>query len=172
MDTDRPPPWAELARYMIASHHAYDLIKAYEQFHGMPYRHHACGACIGYRHVVTRGYSVPITHEHAHNLLMVDMHAVERTIYQTVDVQLTQGQFDAIACYVFDVGNTAWSQSRARAVLNLGRYRLAADHMTYGYAIQLYDQHDMKARRQSERHLWNLPDAERPGACRQAAGPL
>lgn len=67
-----------------------------------------------------------ITHEESQQLLAEDIEWVEDCINKYVYVVLTQNQFDALACFVFNVGCMAFKNSTLLKKLNNKDYSGAA----------------------------------------------
>ena len=86
---------------------------------------------IGVGHVVRRGESFPatITHEQSQELLRQDVGVVEDAVNSLVTVELTQGQFDALVSFTFNVGTGALKHSTLLQLLNKGDYAGAADQL-------------------------------------------
>lgn len=82
---------------------------------------------IGYGH--TRGVRKgdTCTEEQATQWLREDLQAAEGAVRHLVDVALTQGQFDALASFVFNCGAAAFGNSTLLRLLNKWDYAGAAD---------------------------------------------
>jgi len=82
---------------------------------------------IGYGHTrgVRRGDTC--TEEQATEWLREDLHDAEAAVRRLVDVHLTQGQFDALTSFVFNVGAGAFGSSTLLRLLNAGDAAGAAD---------------------------------------------
>jgi lysozyme len=82
---------------------------------------------IGYGHTrnVRRGDTC--TKEQATAWLREDLEWAEAAVRQLVKVPLKQEQFDALASFVFNVGQGAFGRSTLLARLNAGDYQAAAD---------------------------------------------
>ena len=82
---------------------------------------------IGYGHTrgVRRGDTC--TEAQATQWLREDLRAAEGAVRHLVEVPLTQGQFDALASFVFNVGPTAFGNSTLLRVLNAGDATGAAE---------------------------------------------
>jgi len=82
---------------------------------------------IGYGHTrgVRRGDTC--SEEQATEWLREDLHAAEGAVRHLVDVPLTQGQFDALASFVFNVGPSAFGNSTLLRLLNAGDAAGAAE---------------------------------------------
>lgn len=82
---------------------------------------------IGYGHTrgVRRGDTC--TEAQATQWLRQDLHAAEGAVRHLVDVPLMQGQFDALASFVFNVGPAAFGNSTLLRLLNAGDAMGAAE---------------------------------------------
>jgi lysozyme len=148
-----------------------DLIKSFEGFvdyayddqrrdaHGRPLRidegSTAKGVLtIGYGH--TRGV-IPgqtCTEPEAESMLRGDVAHAEQAVGNSVEVALTQNQFDALVSLVFNIGESAFRKSTLLARLNTGSYKAAADQFlrwTYDDGKQLQG---LVNRRNRERELF------------------
>lgn len=90
---------------MSPSARAYEIIKDFESFSAKPY---LCPAHVwtigwGHTHGVTKD-TPPVTQEAAQRLLEWDVDNAVQVIRRHVTVPLTQGQLDALASFVFNVG--------------------------------------------------------------------
>lgn len=108
---------------MKTSQRGIDLIKQFEGFSAEPY------LCPG--DVWTQGYGTtlgvdrngsPITREKAEQWLRRDLRVFENDINSMVKVPLTQNQFDALVCFVYNVGPGAFTKSTLLKLLNRGEY--------------------------------------------------
>lgn len=111
---------------MRISQHGLDLIK---EFEGLRLSAYICPAgvpTIGYG--TTAGVKVgqTITKERAEEMLRADVAAFERHVLRLVKVPLTQGQFDALVAFVYNVGAGAFEKSTMLRQLNAGLYADAA----------------------------------------------
>lgn len=78
---------------------------------------------IGYGHTGPDAASgTTITPKRADHLLTLDVREAESAIHRLVRVPLSQGQFDALVSFVFNVGAAAFSSSTLLRELNAGRY--------------------------------------------------
>ena len=104
-----------------------DLIKAHEGYRSKAYLCPAGVWTIGYGH--TRGVKpgMTCTKEQAHEWLMEDVKGSEHAVLYLVKSPLTQGQFDALVSFVFNLGGGALEQSTLLRRLNEGNYAAAAD---------------------------------------------
>ena len=114
---------------------------------------------IGYGHTrgVRRGDTC--TEAQATEWLREDLQAAEGAVRHLVDVPLTQGQFDALASFVFNIGPSAFGNSTLLRLLNAGdaagaaeqfkRWNRGADGVLPGLVV----------RRAAERDLFLLQEA-------------
>ena len=77
---------------------------------------------IGYGHTKGVYEGMTCTHEQAVAWLKEDIKWAEATVNELVDVPLTQGQFDALVDFTFNVGRGNLAKSELLAKLNEGRY--------------------------------------------------
>lgn len=68
-----------------------------------------------------------ITQEQADEMLRTDLKPCEDAVRTLVKVPLTQGQFDALCSFVYNLGEGAFSQSTLLKLLNQQYYHSAAD---------------------------------------------
>ena len=107
---------------MQASQAGIDLIKRFE---GLRLKVYTCPAgvpTIGFGH--TAGVTMdtrPITEEQAEAYLKEDLKKFERGVLSAVKVPLTQGQFDALVSFSFNLGISALQGSTLLKRLNAGQ---------------------------------------------------
>lgn len=139
----------------ITSNPAVEIIK---QFEGLRLETYQCPAgipTIGYGHTgpdVVCGMT--ITAEEAERLLRDDLRRFERRVQQLVTVPMTQGQFDALVSFAFNVGLGALERSTLLKRLNAEDYAGAAtefDHWTKAAGRELPG---LVRRRRAERQLF------------------
>lgn len=105
------------------------LIKKYEGFSAVVYRCPAGKLTIGYGHMLKTGEDfTTITEYDADGLLRVDVMAAEHAVNALVKVALTQGQFDALVSFVYNLGATHFKNSTLLKRLNEGNYEVAGDN--------------------------------------------
>lgn len=75
------------------------------------------------------GPEMRVSLEEAEELLRQDLETVEATIIDTVEVPLTQNQFDSLCCFIYNVGSGAFRKSTLLGRLNSGLYEEAADQL-------------------------------------------
>jgi len=98
------------------------LIERFEGFAVMPYRCPAGYITVGYGHVVRAGedFSAGLTAEAARTLLARDVQVAEAAVRRLIAVPLTQGQFDALVSFTFNLGAGALQRSTLRRKINRG----------------------------------------------------
>lgn len=110
------------------------LLKTFEQgpnggFAPVAYRCPAGYLTIGWGHRIqpSEKFQQPIGAAEADRLLQVDLLRVGGQVGVTVKAPLTQSMMDALACFVFNLGYSAFLGSTLFAALNAGQYAIAAD---------------------------------------------
>lgn len=68
-----------------------------------------------------------ITKEKALELLAIDIKEAEESVSKLVKVPLTQGQYDAVVDFVFNIGEPQFAASTFLRLLNAGLYEQAAE---------------------------------------------
>jgi GH24 family phage-related lysozyme (muramidase) len=101
-----------------------DLIKRFEGFSPTVYICPAGYPTIGYGHVVKpderQQFAGGITPEHSETLLRQDVQTAERAVLRLITVPLTDGQFDALVSFTFNLGAGALQRSTLRRKVNRG----------------------------------------------------
>jgi GH24 family phage-related lysozyme (muramidase) len=101
-----------------------DLIKQFEGFFPTIYICPAGCPTIGYGHVVKpqerEQFADGITAEQAETLLCQDVQTAERAVLRLITVPLTDGQFDALVSFTFNLGAGALQRSTLRRNINRG----------------------------------------------------
>jgi lysozyme len=101
-------------------------LEVLKRFEGLKLKAYFCPAG-----VLTIGYGstgphvkmgMEITPAEAEKLLLDDVARFERAVNRLVKVPLTQGQFDALVCFSYNIGIGAFEKSTLLSVLNMGRY--------------------------------------------------
>jgi lysozyme len=142
---------------MKASQDALDIIKKFEGFSEKAYPDPAHGwrvPTIGYG--TTRGVKMgqEISKERADELLREDVARFDGYIEALVRVPLTQGQWDALSSFVYNLGPGALEKSTLLRLLNAGDYSGAAaqfDRWVYASGKRLSG---LVKRRAAERALF------------------
>ena len=100
------------------------LIKQFEGFSPTVYVCPAGYPTIGYGHVVKpqerEQFAGGITTEKAEALLRQDVQTAERAVLRLIAVALTDGQFDALVSFTFNLGAGALQRSTLRRKVNRG----------------------------------------------------
>lgn len=103
-----------------------DLIKRFEGFSPKIYICPAGYPTIGYGHVVLAHeqdqFATGITQADATELLRKDVRIAERAVLRLISVPLTNGQFDALVSFTFNLGAGALQRSTLRRKVNSGEH--------------------------------------------------
>ena len=96
------------------------LIKQYEGFRAEPYLCPAGYWTIGYGHVIhdPKDYPYSLTNDEALELLSHDVIKAESAVLRLISVPLTNGQFDALVSFTFNLGAGALQRSTLRRKVN------------------------------------------------------
>lgn len=115
---------------------------------------------IGYGHRLRHPEHFPngITEAQAGELLVRDLCHAERAVERLVRTPLTQGQFDALVDFCFNLGQRRLAASTLLADLNRGRYDAAAEQLLLWDHAGAKEMAALRARRQAEFHLWHSPE--------------
>lgn len=101
-----------------------DIIKLFEDFSSTIYICAADYPTIGYGHVIKSDeqghFSSGITIEQAETLLRQDLATAERAVLRLINVPLTDGQFDALVSFTFNLGAGSLQRSTLRRKVNRG----------------------------------------------------
>lgn len=110
---------------------------------------------VGYGHTGNDVYlGMVITDEEADRLLELDLVHCEDCIERVVDVDLEQEEFDALVSFIFNVGVGAFRSSTLLKLLNLKRYRAAADQLLRWNKQAGVVLNGLTRRRRAERELF------------------
>jgi GH24 family phage-related lysozyme (muramidase) len=132
------------------------LLKASEGLRTHTYKDVVGKDTIGYGHLLTAGESFPdgITEDQATALLKADVAWAERAVSAEVKVALTQGQFDALVDFTFNLGAGTLQRSTLLTVLNAGQYAAVPSEMAkYDRAGGVVNE-GLARRREAETKLW------------------
>lgn len=134
-----------------------ELVKRSEGFRSRIYRDVAGFPSIGYGHRVLADESFPDGIEEAEGteLLARDIRNAEKAVERLVRVALTQGQFDALVDFCFNLGQGRLAASSLLQDLNMGRYNAAAEQMLRWDHTGALENAGLKARREAEFHFWH-----------------
>ena len=102
------------------------LVKRFEGFSPTIYFCPAGYPTIGFGHVVLEQererLAAGISEEEAEALLAHDLEAAERAVLRLITVPLTDGQFDTLCDFTFNLGGGALQRSTLRAKINRGEH--------------------------------------------------
>jgi len=144
-----------------------ELIKTSEGFRDHVYLDVAGFPTIGYGHLLRHNESFPngIAEPQAVSILATDVHQSEQAVSRLVKVALTQGQFDALVDFCFNLGAGRLASSTLLRELNAGRHDAAARQLlSWDHAAGAVNA-SLRARREAELKLW----VGESGALRAAA---
>jgi lysozyme len=133
-----------------------DLLKRAEGFRERTYLDVAGYPTIGYGHRLLHPESFPkgISKDQAAEILLSDLRDAEEAIEKLVKVPLTQGQFDALVDFCFNLGQGRLAGSTLLKELNAGQYDAAAEQLLRWDHAGAQECAALKARRQAEFELW------------------
>ncbi len=104
------------------------LIKRFEGFSPTIYICPGGWPTIGYGHVVREGererFASGIGEDEAEDLLRRDVGVAERAVLRLITVPLTDGQFDALVSFTFNLGSGALQRSTLRRKVNREEHAL------------------------------------------------
>jgi lysozyme len=137
------------------------LIKVSEGFRPRVYTDIAGLPTVGYGHRLQGGESFPdgIDEAQGEQLLAADVAFAERCVTNLVHVDLTEGQFDALVDFTFNLGAGRLASSTLLKDLNAGLYETAAHQLlTWDHGLvggQEEELAGLKSRRGAEYQLWH-----------------
>jgi lysozyme len=106
-----------------------DLIKRFEGFSSTIYTCPAGYATIGYGHLVRpyehSRFASGISEQQAEDILRQDVKTAEQAVLRLIHVPLTDGQFDALVSFTFNLGSGNLQSSTLRRVVNREEHYLA-----------------------------------------------
>ncbi len=134
-----------------------ELIKQFEGFRSHAYLDVAGFQTIGYGHRIVPPENFPegVSERQAEALLASDVARAERAVASMVEVPLTQGQFDALVDFCFNLGAGRLARSTLLRALNAGRSDAAAEQLLRWDLAGGVVNVGLKARREAELRLWN-----------------
>ena len=133
-----------------------NLIKKSEGFRDRVYLDVAGFPTIGYGHLIKSNESFPnsITEPQAAAILSTDAQDAAEAVARLVKVALTQGQFDALVDFCFNLGAGRLAGSTLLRELNVGDYQAAArQFLAWDYAGGAVVA-GLEVRREAELKLW------------------
>lgn len=134
-----------------------ELIKKSEGFRSCKYLDCAGIPTIGYGHRLLAGelFSTAIEEAQATELLAADVSSAEGTVERLVKVPLTQGQFDALVDFVFNLGAGRLAASTLLKDLNRSQFDAAGQQILLWDRSGAAENAGLKARREAEFQLWD-----------------
>lgn len=116
-----------------------DLICRFEGFSPVIYICPAGYPTIGYGHLITEAnkeqFLDGVDEDEALELLRKDVAVAERAVLRLISVPLTQGQFDALVSFTFNLGSGALQRSTLRRKINREEHDdVAAELMKWVWA--------------------------------------
>jgi lysozyme len=143
-----------------------ELIKRSEGFRSKTYLDVAGYPTIGYGHRLEHNEHYPdgICEAEADVILRWDIRESEQTVAGLVKVPLTQGQFDALVDFTFNLGSGRLSSSTLLRDLNAGKYEEAAEQLLRWDHAGNHEIASLKARREAEFRLWTGRQSAREAA--------
>jgi lysozyme len=133
-----------------------ELLKKSEGFRNRVYLDVAGFPTIGYGHRLLHSDSFPngIDEPQAANLLACDVRDAEQAVQRLVKVPLTQGQYDALVDFCFNLGAGRLAASTLLKSLNAGRYDDAAEQLLRWDHAGGQENAVLTSRREAEAELW------------------
>jgi len=125
--------WAsnpQMPQYMTVSDAGKQFIQRHEGYRNTPYQDIAGNWTVGIGHKIQPSDGIPlnqaIDNATVQNLFAGDLNDAANIVQQYVNVPLTQGQFDALVDFVFNLGRARLAGSTLLRLLNAGNYSAAA----------------------------------------------
>lgn len=133
-----------------------ELLKRSEGFRDRVYSDVVGYRTIGFGHRLTPAESCPdgITLAQAETILAADIAIAEAAVSRLVHVPLTQGQFDALVDFVFNLGAGRLASSTLLRYLNSGKYDDAAWQLLAWDHAGSRELPALKLRREAEFRMW------------------
>ncbi len=143
-----------------------ELLKRSEGFRSRVYLDAAGLPTIGYGHRLLHPESCPdgIDEPQAAEILAADVREAEEAVERLVKVPLSQGQFDALVDFCFNLGAGRLASSTLLTILNRGRYDDAAEQLLRWDHAGGEEIAALKARREAEAELWGRAQARQEAA--------
>lgn len=153
-----------------------DHLRAWEGVRYRPYKDVAGLLTIGVGHLLTKSELLsgelniggklvpygtdPLSDESVNDLLRQDIVRSESAVASLVKVPLTQGQFDALVSFVFNIGPGAFRKSTLLRELNLGHYDAVPGQLRLWRRAGGEVVRGLQNRREAEVALWLAQDVE------------
>lgn len=147
------------------------LIKKSEGFRSHTYLDVNGHPTIGFGHRLLQADAFPggIDEALAEHILACDCEDAQEAVERLVKVPLTQGQFDALVDFTFNLGAGRLASSTLLKLLNAGRYDDAAQQLLRWDIAGGKENTGLKARRQAEFALWHGRDPHDPAKVQEVA---
>ena len=138
-----------------------ELLKRSEGFSSHTYNDINGFATIGYGHRLLKTELFPdgVDEQKAAAMLVADVRQAEQAVARLVRVPLSQGQFDALVDFCFNLGAGRLASSTLLKVLNAGRYPDAAEQLLRWDIAAGQENAGLKTRREAEFALWHAKAA-------------
>lgn len=134
------------------------LIKQFEGLRLESYQDIAGVRTIGYGHAMPPGPKLVWTKLQAERMLDADMKLAADAVRRLVTVPLTQGEFDALTSFTFNLGQGSLAKSTLLKHVNAGKTALAAGQFSKWVNAGEKPVKGLKERRRIERSVFlNLP---------------
>lgn len=131
------------------------LIKEFEGLATETYNDIGGKPSIGYGHLIRKGECfTKLSESDATALLCTDLEKVEAAVDALVDVPLTQGQFDALCSFVYNLGAYNLQKSSLLRLLNQGKYDAAKGEFTKWSYVGQEHVAGLLRRRLAEQLMW------------------
>jgi lysozyme len=133
-----------------------ELIKRSEGFRDQAYLDIAGFPTIGFGHRLVHPECFPagISQAQGESILLNDVREAEQAVVRLVKVSLTQGQFDALVDFVFNLGAERLAGSTLLKELNAGNVGAAAGEFLRWDHSGEHEVASLRTRRQAELELW------------------
>jgi lysozyme len=140
----------------------FKLLKQSEGFRSHVYKDVEGFPTIGYGHRLLHpdSFADGVNTDGAAQILACDVDDAESAVLRLVKVPLTQGQFDALVDFVFNLGWARLSASTLLKELNAGHYEAAAQELLRWDRAGTEENAGLKARREAELVLWNTTETK------------
>lgn len=141
-----------------------ELIKKSEGFRGRVYLDVEGFPTIGFGHRLVHPETFPngISEDQGTAILLNDVRLAEQAVASLVKAPLTQGRFDALVDFVFNLGERRLAQSTLLRELNAGRTAEAGEQLLRWDHAGVKENSGLKARREAELRLWNGESLAQP----------
>ena len=142
---------------MQISEQGLEMIQKFEGFRAHVYKDAIGDSIVGYGHRLLNlgSFAEGIGEEDATSILRADLRDAAAVVERLVKVPLTQGQFDALVDFVFNLGEARFTRSTLVRALNGGRYQAAGEQLLRWDLVNGEESLALRARRLAELTLWS-----------------